>query len=140
MDNKMQKSEIISLFFSGLFLLMCFVALFFMWQYTGCTPDNYQCSNIAGHISALFMFGCFLLLSPWLIVTLYAVCTATPARRRKANTLAFGPLVVLGPVPLWLVLCATSSSGGALVLTLICISLIVSDIIYFCTPETINKL
>lgn len=40
---------------------------------TGCTLDNYQCSNAAGHISVFFVFGCFLLLSPWLIVALYAV-------------------------------------------------------------------
>ncbi len=40
---------------------------------TGCTLDNYQCSNAAGHISVFFVFGCFLLLLLWLIVALYAV-------------------------------------------------------------------
>lgn len=130
------KSENVVLVFNNLFLFMDILAAV-SWGHFWFIKATHSYSPVGPELASsavgvYSLFGCVLLLLPWLIVTIRAAIKARPESRKRAWILVIAPLVALGliPVSVWLFIDSFSVGYLALVLSLAGVVAVVSDILY----------
>lgn len=129
------KSEKVVLILNNLFLLMSLLSAVGwgrLWYIK--TTQSYTPVIGAGIIGVYSLFGCVLLLFPWLIGAIYTIVKSRTETRRRVSVLALAAFVavVILPVSIWLFFAYLPISDGCLALTfgLMGVSAIVSDILY----------
>ncbi len=133
--------EKVILIFNNLFLLMSILSAVGwgrLWYIKA--TQSYAPVIGAGIIGVYSLFGCVLLLFPWLIGAIYMVVRSRPENRRRVWALALAVFVavVILPVSIWLFLVYLPISDECLALTfgLMGVATIVSDILY---SKTLKK-
>lgn len=131
-------SEKVVLIFNNLFLLMSILSAVGwgrLWYIK--TTQSYAPVIGARIIVVYSLFGCVLLLFPWLIEAIYTVVKSRPENRRRVWALALAAFVavVIFPISIWLFLAYLPISNGCLALTfgLMGAATIVPDIFYLKT-------
>lgn len=137
-------SEKVAVVFNKLFLLMSILSAVGwgrLWYIK--TTQSHTPVIGAGIVGIYSLFGCVLLLVPWLIGTVYALVKARPENRKRVWTLILAPFaaIVILPVSIWLFLAQFPISDGCLVLTLglMGVATIVSDFLYSKTLKKSKK-